>query len=613
MIYQDYYNIYIKWHYCEGDAMRSMKRIVSLVLLTVMTVCTACACSHGTGTSGLVMEASDNGGVRLDKNAAAYGFYHYDEELLDIIPKETVTLEVWSPLLNYDNCYQIGWFAEVLYKKFNVKLRYLDHTDEAVKDRAIAGELGDILIWGDDTGDYQTAARNGSLVDWESNGLLDSYGSDIARDMGSALDRNRIISGGKIYGFGYDVAYASGNVGSFDYHPDIRWDLYLKAGCPPIRTLEDYVPALAAMKKLNPVDDDGNEVWGAPLFPDWDGSMVMYVKATATNFFGVDEFGIGFYDPDDGSFIGCLEDGGYYLRCLKFYNSLYRAGLIDPAARSSSYDSTAQGYRSGRYLFSIFSWLGSNEYNTAEHLIEGKAMLPVAADDQDTLVYGLSEYGGARIWSISSHSRYPELCMAIINWLCTSEGRLTMEYGPRGLGWDLGDDNMAYLLDAGFNGTYGSDFDIDPATGYSGTWKGGIPLLNNTTWSLYSVRPDNPHQSFDANTWAGVAQKGMSDIEQRWCNYFGVSSEWEYMTRHEYTVSRPNTYVASDMPQVLYDELPALTQVVKDYSWKAIMADSDEEYDRLVDEMKEAASQLRYDEYADYYTIEASRRKAAER
>ena len=44
-------------------------------------------------------------------------------------------------------------------------------------------------------------------------------------------------------------------------------------------------------------------------------------------------------------------------------------------------------------------------------------------------------YGGNRIWSIGAKSEYPELCMAILNWLSTPEGRMTAEYGPKDVCW----------------------------------------------------------------------------------------------------------------------------------------------------------------------------------
>ena len=49
-------------------------------------------------------------------------------DLSDIIPDETVTLNVYSQLANYEG-EQIGWFAQIMKDKFNVKLNIISNGD----------------------------------------------------------------------------------------------------------------------------------------------------------------------------------------------------------------------------------------------------------------------------------------------------------------------------------------------------------------------------------------------------------------------------------------------------------------------------------------------------
>ena len=49
-------------------------------------------------------------------------------DLSDIIPNETVTLTVYSQLSNYEG-EQIGWFADIMKEKFNVKLNIISNGD----------------------------------------------------------------------------------------------------------------------------------------------------------------------------------------------------------------------------------------------------------------------------------------------------------------------------------------------------------------------------------------------------------------------------------------------------------------------------------------------------
>lgn len=177
------------------------------------------------------------------------------EGLEDIIPKETVTLDVYTQLTDYQG-EQEGWFAQVLLEKFNVKLNFINDGSEELFDRLAAkGDLGDFMLFGTDTDQY--AISNGLLLDWEKDNLLNEYGSYIAENMQKAIEKNRKTSGGHVYGFGYDVAYEAGEFGDFDYHPDIRWDLYEQIGSPEIVELEDYVDVLKQMKEICPTSDTG--------------------------------------------------------------------------------------------------------------------------------------------------------------------------------------------------------------------------------------------------------------------------------------------------------------------------------------------------------------------
>ena len=111
--------------------------------------------------------------------------------------------------------------------------------------------------------------------------------------------------------------------------------------------------------------------------------MMMFAKATATNFYGLDEFHFGFYDAATGEFEDCLKEGGHYEECLRFYNKLYQEGLLDPDSMTQGYDGCMEDYQDGSAFWCIFSWMGAAQYNTQEHLDAGKKMLPVACQEPE--------------------------------------------------------------------------------------------------------------------------------------------------------------------------------------------------------------------------------------
>ena len=162
--------------------------------------------------------------------------------------QEPVTLTVYSQLANYSG-EMTGWFAQELLERFNVKVIIVPDADGVYETRMESGNLGDIILWGSDGDQYLGAVEAGLLFDWEEDNLLDEYGPYIKENMPFALEKNKRISGGTLYGFGHDVAYSSDDHEAFFYTWDIRWDLYKKLGYPEVKDLDDYLQLLIAMKE----------------------------------------------------------------------------------------------------------------------------------------------------------------------------------------------------------------------------------------------------------------------------------------------------------------------------------------------------------------------------
>lgn len=605
-----------------------LKKVVSLVLVSAMA-CSLAACGSSTTTTTTTTDSSSSsssdtssststadtsGGTSSAASTEDTSSGDLKEaDLTDIIPEDTVTLTVYSQLANYEG-EQIGWFADIMLDKFNVKLNIVSNGDGVFDTRMESGNLGDIVLFGSDGEEYTRAYSNGMLLDWNEDDILSDYGPYIKSHMSEALDKNAAISDGTVYGFGFDVASSAGQYGEFDYHPDIRYDLYKEIGSPEINELEDYIDVLKQMKEACPTSDSGKETYGVSLFKDWDGNMVMFVKATATNFFGQDEFQFGFYDADTGEFQGCLEDDGYYVRCLRFYNKLYQEGLLDPDSMTQGYDGCMEDYQDGGAFFCIFSWMGATQYNTAEHLDAGKKMLPVAAANQDTLVYGLGQSGSNRVWSIGANSQYPELCMAIINYLCTPEGRLDYEYGPQGVCWEWLDNGKAELTDFGLQckALAAKEDKVMPEP-YSGLWDDGCPQMNNTTWSLNTTIPDGVDgQTFNFKYWDKYLALDVDSAEQQWRDDMGQESYSEYMTQFDYSISKPHNYAESAKSDELSTTWEQVKTCIQNGSWQAIYAKSDDEFDTIWTQMQADADSYGYQECIEWCENEAALRKAAE-
>lgn len=563
--------------------MKKMKRILALMLAVVMT-----------------------GGLLTGCGSTA--------------KKDYTTLTIYSQLANYSGEMQ-GWFAQILKDKFNVIVNLVPDGDGVYETRMEAQDLGDIIVFGADGKKYMQAVEAGLLYDWEEDNLVQDFGPYIWEHMQDALEKNKTVSAKKddegnivgdadtIYGFGHNVASSSDSHDVFFYTWDIRWDLYKQLGYPKVNDLNDLMDVLEQMKKICPSDDNGKPTYAMSLWPDWDANLVMYVKSMATAYYGYDELGIGHYNVTNGEFYDALAAGSPYLEMLEWFNKLYRKGLLDPDSMTQTYDEMIAKVQNGGVFFSIFNYAGSLGYNKAVHYDEDKIMMSLVPENASPIVAGLSTVGGNRVWAIGAKTQYPELCMEIINWLCTPEGRLTMDYGPKELCWDYDENGKTYFTDFGL--TCKEDrTTLMPEEWGGATFNDGAFQVNNTTWTAADINPETGER-YNSDYWASTqVPEGRCTAEVDWREYTGCQTVDEYMETCKYVIDIPTTYSESTREAELDATWQQVITCIKDYSWQAIYADTEEKFDALVNEMRGKAMSYGYQRCVTWSQNEAAMRNA---
>lgn len=556
---------------------------------------TGCGSKLDTTSGGTNQGGTADGGASLD----------------DIIPKETLTLNVFSERANYSG-EQMGWFAQLMKEKFNVKLNIVPNGSGVFETRMESGTLGDIVVFGSE-GDFLKAMQAGLLFDWEEDNILANYGSYIKENVSPVLEKVRGMSDdGKIYGLGYSFATSSEDKQSFFYTWDIRWDLYEQLGHPEVKNMDDMLQLFKDMKEICPTDEAGNPTYAVSLWPDWDGDMVMYVKSTVTAYYGYDEFGVGLYDPTDGKFYGALDEGSPYIEMLRFYNQLYQNDLLDPDSMTATWDTMIEKVKKGGTFFSIFNYAGSLAYNTEDHLSQNKVMKSLTPTEASPIVYGLSTLGSNSYYAIGANTQYPELCMAIINYLTTPTGRLESEYGPKGVIWDYDDEGYTYFTELGLQTN--ADNSTEMSGGYSGTKKDGECQINCITWALDSVNLDSKvGETYNWQEWRTTQGEPRCDAEKDWREFNGnITTVNEYMERGKYTVAPGSAFVMAQQSDELKTTWAQVTKCIREYTWKAIYAKDDKEFNSLVKAMQNKAKGYGYQECWDWTNEQAKARFAAE-
>jgi multiple sugar transport system substrate-binding protein/putative aldouronate transport system substrate-binding protein len=505
-------------------------------------------------------------------------------------------IDVYTQLGNYAGL-QVGWFAKIVKDKFNMELNIIPTADGVFQTRMASGKLGDLVIFGNDGAEFMDAIEANMLLDWYQGDLLEKYGPDIKANLSRALKQNADVFGGgtKCYGFGYDVSSSAEYTDSAFYHPDIRFDLYRKIGSPKIPNLMGYLDVLKKMVDTEPLSDSGFPAYAISLFKDWDGDTVMSVKCMGA-FYGYDEFGFTLYNVATNTVQPIFDRNSLYLQGLQFFNKACQMGILDPDSATQTFSDVIEKYADGRVYWSLFSWLGPANYNTAERLAQGKGMFAVAAEDQKNIVYGTSIYGKNRIWSIGSKAKKPERIMELINWLCTPEGIMMHHWGPRGVTWDYDENNKAYLTPLGIEIQDGNKKAQMPKSAGGGQYTDGENNMNNTTITISDINPITG-EKYNKDFWSSELNRETNNARNAWRQAMGALTEDEYLENGKFKV----LVVASDFVRAarnddLEQKYVQVSAVIKNGSWRAIYAGSDEEFNRIVQEMITQARSFGYDE-----------------
>lgn len=533
--------------------------------------------------------------------------------------EETIQLTVFSQLTNWSGA-QSGWGATLLKDLFNVELTIIPDTDGAYQTRMEKGDLGDIVVWGGNGDDYRNAVNRGLLFDWDEEELLDTYGTYIKDTFPDAITANRALNeDGKLYGVAHGLTNKQGEHDAFIYDWGIRWDLYEQLGRPAVKNLDDLADVLAQMKELCPTGDDGKPTYAASIWSAWDGNMAMYPKSLVSAYYGYDELGFGMYDSVTGNFYDCLDPNGPYVDALRFFNGLYRKGLLDPDSMTQTYDEVMAKATKGNVLFSLMDYAGSTLFNTADHVADNKIMLPLVPEDTNVIVWGLSTGGDDRIWSIGNNTLYPEKCMQIINWLHTPEGAMTIWYGIKGLMWDYDENGGTYFTELGETCYFDPAHDLagtkwtSPYTGkeytLDGTFNDGKIQANNITWGFGATNPDSNGECFHYSTWASQAGEPKNEAETSWRELTGTIGTQQYMNTVNYTIIPTlSQYSEPERDAELELKWNQVKTAVVNGSWNAMYAKDDAEFDSIVAKMKTDADAYGYADCVDWCREQAQTR-----
>lgn len=522
--------------------------------------------------------------------------------------EEFIVVDVFDSQANYQGI-QSGWFGKIVKDKFNMELNIIAPNvsgggDTLYEIRAAAGNLGDLILCRGSQGEIQNLVSAGLLYNMEK----DLQDKEIMRYEYAIKNLNASITPEGIYAIPSSVSEQSPAEPSecieMNYGPYIRWDLYAELGYPKIKTIEDILPILKEMQRLEPITESGVKTYAFSFFKDWDQTNMSAIKQPCC-LYGYDEYGFVLAKADGSDYQDILAEDSLYLRMCHMMFEANQMGLVDPESRTQNYDLCFSKFRDGQVLYSPWPWLGQSAYNTAERTSQGKGFMIAPIDDVQVLSYGCNVEGSNQtVIAVGSQAEDPQRLADFIDWLYSPEGiRINgaqlsgSTAGPEGLTWEMGEDGPR-LTEFGELALFHADAQVPEEWG-GGLWEYGTSALNYKPVAQCEKDPNGYYYVF--NLWDSVREQMDSALQEDWQRVMQVESSMEYYLKNGQIIVAPGCgYVA---PQETY-ELSAIRnqcgRVLREYSWNMVFAEDEEEYQYLLQDMRDKVYSYGYEKVLAY-------------
>lgn len=518
--------------------------------------------------------------------------------------EEFLTIDVFDAQAN-DQGIQSGWFAKIVKDKFNMELNIIAPNvtgggDTLFQTRFAAGNIGDLIITGAQSGRLQSLVTAGLVLDMteylEDAQYIHNYDKAIQKTA-------ELVEEDGIYAIPSEV---SGNLPTTpsegtepNYGAYIRWDGYSQIGYPKVETLEDLLPVLQRIQEVIPLSDSGKKTYAISLFKDWDGNMMTTAKPWAA-LYGYDEMGFVLAKADGSDYESLIDSDSSYVRALRFLFQANQMGLVDPESQTQDYYTLLEKYQDGQILLSPYSWLGTSVYNTEENREAGKGFMFLPIEDETIFSYGCQVSGNAsnQCIMIGSRAKDAQRLADFIDWLYSPEGIMCVSYGPEGLAWEE-KDGQPYLTEYGKKALYGEELEVTEEWG-GGTWTEGMSALNFKSVNRLDINPDL-NVSYEYTMWDSVMEEEESALITEWREFTGAQTAMDYLSEQGQLLVAPGSgYVApTEDTQIAALRRQCNTRIVE-YSWKMVFAEDEKTFNSYLYAMQETVQKLGYDDVLEY-------------
>lgn len=556
---------------------KSVTKLCAMGLASAMVFSmAACGSSEGQPTEQNGTEAVESGS-EADSSQA---------DSVQAAAKDPVKISLYPADANISSGLIEGYKGE-LFAEHGIELEVWAYSDEKTNAILASGDLPDIMYVSKDNLDVMI--EEGMLLN------LDGYlaqmphaNSDTMAEALNYVREYRSAGTGGLYclplGVGDNTTKTAWSDSTERNGLKLRWDIYEEIGAPKINDFNDLIDVMEQMMEAHPTDEDGNPFYGTVLN---NGSDTSYWACISMwyRWQGYNEAHLAYFletNLIDGTYSSILEENSQYYQGLKWYNEVYRRGLMDPDSINND-RATQKAKVDNGYAMVPSGCLPGWATKYYEYLVPGTR-----------IYYNYSStYGDAgKVIAINANTEHVEECLELLDMWCDPDAIFEIINGPEGDFWYadengnafLTEDNYAYIKENGVGGerTY-------PSTGEAATLWNTSFCINTGVDTTFgdgngSTRPQR------TSSWTEVQEiTTNNDTFASWQTTTGYNNWKEWLAAedaYEATSVLDNVDSFCSQPD---DSLQLTVDSIKDTvvtaSWKMVYAETEEEFESIWEKM----------------------------
>lgn len=556
-----------------------VKKLCSVLVASAMVASMAACGSTGEQAAQSTTDSTASGTVSAAADTAS--------DAKTDTAKETVRISLYPADANISSGVISGYKGDI-FAEHGIELEVWAYSDEKTNAMLASGDLPDIMYVSKDNLDVMI--EEGMLLNLEEYlDRLPHAADNDTKQAGLNYVRDfRSAGTGELYCLPLTVGDNTTKTAWSDSTErnavKLRWDIYEEIGAPEINDFYDLIDVMEMMMEAHPTDEDGNPFYGTVLN---NGSDTTYWACMTLwyRWHGYEDYQLPYLlesDMVNGTYSSILEENSMYYQGLKWYNEVYRRGLMDPDSINNDRATQKAKVDSG------YAMIPSG-------CLPGWATLYYEYLIPDTSVYYNYEstYGDAnKVIAINANTENVDACLELLDMWCDADVVFELVNGPEGDFWYLDEngnaflteDNLAYIRENGVGGerTY-------PSTGESATLWNTSFCVNTGVNTTYGDGKDG-YRVGRTSYWEEV-QEITTDNEtfSKWQETTGYSNWKEWLAAEDAYAATSKLDNIQNFCSQPDDDLQLTIDTIKDTvvnaSWKMVYCEDEAEFEAIWDKM----------------------------